>query len=161
MPRISPTQAPLNERQRRFVEAYLECGNGAEAARRAGYSPASANSRAAKLMRHPAVRAAIDSVRERKADLVSNEEVIGRLRRESDREGKNSSHAGRVSAIRALGEIAGVIGKGRDDGPKTRVGTINITFVGDDSTRRAMSAAELVRMREVEVEAVDSGHTER
>lgn len=50
----------MNTRQRRFVEHYVETGNGAEAARLAGYSPLSAKQTAYRLVNTPEVSEAID-----------------------------------------------------------------------------------------------------
>jgi len=50
----------LTVRQERFVEHYMVCGKGAEAARRAGYSARSAHSIADKLLNTPRVAAAIN-----------------------------------------------------------------------------------------------------
>ena len=52
-------QRGLNARQRRFVAAYIACRNAAEAARRAGYSPAGAGATGFKQLRKPAVLAAL------------------------------------------------------------------------------------------------------
>ena len=41
----------LTARQKRFVEEYLACGDGPEAAIAAGYSPATAEERARELLR--------------------------------------------------------------------------------------------------------------
>ena len=46
----------LTARQKRFVEKYLACGDGPEAAIAAGYSPATAEERARELLRDPAVQ---------------------------------------------------------------------------------------------------------
>ena len=46
----------LTARQKRFVEEYLACGDGPEAAIAAGYSPATAEERAGELLRDPAVQ---------------------------------------------------------------------------------------------------------
>ncbi len=46
----------LNARQRRFVEEYLICGDGAEAAVAAGYRPSGAADRAEQLLRTPEVQ---------------------------------------------------------------------------------------------------------
>lgn len=43
----------LTARQKRFVEEYLACGDGPEAAIAAGYSPATAEERARELLRDP------------------------------------------------------------------------------------------------------------
>lgn len=50
----------LNERQRRFVDEYILCGNATEACRRAGYTNQFANRQAYKLLTNPGIRAAID-----------------------------------------------------------------------------------------------------
>jgi phage terminase small subunit len=49
----------MTRRQRRFVEEYLIDGDAAAAARRAGYAPRSAETWGRKLLRHPAVAAAL------------------------------------------------------------------------------------------------------
>lgn len=46
----------LNPRQRRFVEEYLRCGIGKEAAISAGYSPKSAEQQASRLLTMPEVQ---------------------------------------------------------------------------------------------------------
>lgn len=46
----------LNPRQKRFVEEYLLCGDAAEAAEAAGYSPASAAVTGEKLLKDPQVQ---------------------------------------------------------------------------------------------------------
>lgn len=46
----------LTARQKRFVEEYLACGDGPEAAIAAGYSPATAEERARELLRDPVVQ---------------------------------------------------------------------------------------------------------
>lgn len=52
----------VSERRRRFVDEYVACGgNGAEAARRAGYSAKTANITASTLLADAEIRAAIDS----------------------------------------------------------------------------------------------------
>lgn len=52
--------AELNERQKRFAEAYLETANASEAARRAGYSAKSAKIQGCQLLTNPNVRAYVD-----------------------------------------------------------------------------------------------------
>ncbi len=46
----------LNPRQKRFVEEYLVCGDAAEAALAAGYSPANAAAQGERLLRDPEVQ---------------------------------------------------------------------------------------------------------
>lgn len=50
----------MDERRRRFVDEFILTGNGAEAARRAGYSAKHANRQAHALLSNPQIRAAID-----------------------------------------------------------------------------------------------------
>lgn len=50
----------LRPRQARFVKEYLICGEGAEAARRAGYTASDSKNRAYKLSKLPKVAAAIE-----------------------------------------------------------------------------------------------------
>lgn len=50
----------MDERRRRFVDEYIMTGNGAEAARRAGYSAKHANRQAHALLKNTEIRAAID-----------------------------------------------------------------------------------------------------
>lgn len=54
---ISMETSELNPRQRRFVEAYLRCGDGEEAALAAGYSEKAAAAQAKRLLADPAVQA--------------------------------------------------------------------------------------------------------
>ncbi len=49
----------LTERQQRFVKEYTDCGNGAEAARRAGYSEDNARNQAVENLAKPNIQAAI------------------------------------------------------------------------------------------------------
>lgn len=51
----------LTEKQRRFVDYYIETGNASEAARRAGYSEKYINANAPKLLQNTAIKAAIDA----------------------------------------------------------------------------------------------------
>ena len=61
----------LTERQRRFVEEYMACGNGAEAARRAGYSEGIAKVQASENLTKPNVKAEIDR---RRQEMSENSE---------------------------------------------------------------------------------------
>ena len=51
----------MNERQKRFVDFYIQTGNASEAARQAGYSHRTAYSIGEQLLRREDVRAAIDA----------------------------------------------------------------------------------------------------
>lgn len=67
-----PKTKKLTWREERFIWAYIDNGgNGAMAAREAGYSPISARQIAADNMAKPYIRDAIDSERERLKNLVN------------------------------------------------------------------------------------------
>jgi phage terminase small subunit len=68
-------------RQRRFVEEYLVDLNATQAAKRAGYSARSAASRGSKLLRNPAVAAAIEKAQAKRAQRtrVSADRVVTEL----------------------------------------------------------------------------------
>jgi len=51
----------LTEKQKRFVDAYIETGNASEAARRAGYSPKTAFRSGQENMQKPAIQQAIEA----------------------------------------------------------------------------------------------------
>jgi hypothetical protein len=58
----------LTIKQERFVVAYILCGNGAEAARRAGYSERTARQIASENLTKPDVQAAIQALQQAQAD---------------------------------------------------------------------------------------------
>jgi phage terminase small subunit len=68
--------APLSDRQRRFVEEYIVWNNGAEAARKAGYAIASARVTASQLLAKGNVRKA---VAEQRALWLAKSEVTAEL----------------------------------------------------------------------------------
>lgn len=68
---------PLNPKQKAFIEHYLVCWNGAEAARQAGYSVRTARVQASDLLTKPNIAAAIQ---ERLGALkMTADEVMARL----------------------------------------------------------------------------------
>jgi phage terminase small subunit len=71
----------LTERQRLFVEAYcgVALGNASEAARRAGYSPKTANEQGARLLADVSIRAAVEQRMREIRGAMGAEEVIQRL----------------------------------------------------------------------------------
>ena len=77
----------LTLRQRKFVELYVECRNGAEAARRAGYSKDTCKQIAYNLLRKPEVRAAVREHEEADERLRGEERryVLNSLRELADR----------------------------------------------------------------------------
>ena len=58
----------MNQRQRAFCEAYLKCGNAAEAAIKAGYSPKSARSIGQRLLTYVDIR---EYLADRNAEIMA------------------------------------------------------------------------------------------
>ena len=71
----------LTVRQERFIEEYLATGNGAEAARRAGYTPANAKQQAIENLSKPYLKDAIDQKRKEMSEETQDrrEKWISRL----------------------------------------------------------------------------------
>lgn len=70
----------LTARQKRFVEEYLACGDGPEAAIAAGYSPATAEERARELLRDPAVQRCRRESKQREPDGIWEFDPAGAMR---------------------------------------------------------------------------------
>lgn len=100
----------LTERQRRFADLYLQLGNAAEAAERAGFK----RSYAQAAKQRPAVRAYIESRLEeaRARDVASADEVLKFLtdvmRGEYDGEKPEKNSSPRMKAAELLGRRLGV-----------------------------------------------------
>lgn len=63
----------LTEKQKRFADEYIRCGNATEAARLAGYSDKTANRMGAENLSKPVIKAYIDNALEKlEADRVMN-----------------------------------------------------------------------------------------
>ena len=75
------TLRSMTPRQHRFVEEYLVDLNATQAARRAGYSAKSAAGRGSRLLRNPAVAAAIEKAQDQRAarTQVSADRVVTEL----------------------------------------------------------------------------------
>ncbi len=78
---MSITMPSLTARRREFVRHYSICRNGAEAARRAGYSPRTADREGYRLLRNVEIRREIRLIEEssRKRTIATREEVLERL----------------------------------------------------------------------------------
>lgn len=81
----------LTERQRRFIDYYIQYGNGAKAAQKAGYSPKNARTEACRLLKHPHVRQALEKqlgkvAGERIADGKEILEFLTRIMRGEEKE---------------------------------------------------------------------------
>lgn len=72
VPRMLSKQPAVSERRRRFVEAYLVSNNASDAARKAGYSVATAGQMGYALLKEPQIAA---EIRERRAKLAEAFEV--------------------------------------------------------------------------------------
>ncbi len=67
----------LTPKQSQFIDEYLSCFNASEAARRAGYSPKTAQEQSSRLLSNAIIRAAIEArLRE---SAMSADEVLARL----------------------------------------------------------------------------------
>ena len=130
----------LTPRQKRFVEEYLLCGNGAEAAAAAGYSPKGASRQAERLLSDPTVQAYRREAEQRLFDAIGVSQAwIGRRLVEiADRCMQAVPHYARnpetkqrepdgtwefdtTGALRALHELAGFMRslEGQEDAPET------------------------------------------
>lgn len=103
----------LNDRQQKFVDAYLVSGNATDAYLKAGYDPKNANAiaaSAARLLRNAKVQAALEKARTARSERtkITADWVLERLKIESEREGEKASHSARVSALKAIGEHLGM-----------------------------------------------------
>ena len=119
-------ERPLTDRQERFVVEYLACANGAEAARRAGYSERTAKQMANQNLTLPYLQEAISQKRnELMADTEDKVQwLVERLTMEATDDGNNDST--RVRALEVLGKIHGAFAP-----EKTEVTTYSASFLAD------------------------------
>jgi phage terminase small subunit len=121
-----PVDRPLTDRQERFVVEFLATANGAEAARRAGYSEHTAKEIASENLTKPNVKAAID--RKRTEIMADSEDkvqwLVERLTAEATDGGNNDST--RVRALEVLGKVYGAFAP-----EKTEVTTYSASFLAD------------------------------
>ena len=119
-------ETPLTDRQERFVVEYLATANGAEAARRAGYSEHTAKEIASENLTKPNVKRAITAKRDQ---LMTDTEdkvawLVERLTAEAT-DGDNNDST-RVRALEVLGKIHGAFAP-----EKTEVTTYSASFLAD------------------------------
>ena len=116
----------LTDRQERFVLEYLACANGAEAARRAGYSEHTARQMANENLSKPDIKAAITQKREQIMSETEDkvEWLINRLTSEAIDDG--NGEATRVRALEVLGKIYGAFAP-----EKQEVTTYSGAFLAD------------------------------
>ena len=97
----------LNPRERRFVSEYLVDMVGSRAAVRAGYAPSGAKVQAMRLLRRPAVRAAVD---ERMAEARGQTTVTVQSVLEGFLEIANDSETTKKDRLHALDSLARYLG---------------------------------------------------
>lgn len=121
-----PVERPLTDRQERFVVEYLATANGAEAARRAGYSERTAKQMANQNLTLPYLKEAITQKREQ---IMSDTEdkvawLVERLTVEAT-DGNNNDST-RVRALEVLGRVYGIY-----QPDKQEIKTYSGTFLAD------------------------------
>ena len=97
----------LTERQRKFAEYYNQCGNGADAARNAGYSESYAAHRTDKLLRNVEIAAYIKQLSKtaKTARIMTardRQELLSDIARD-----ENKSAADRIRAVDTLNKMTG------------------------------------------------------
>ncbi len=137
----------LTARQARFVELYLETGNGTDAATKAGYEVGSAHVTASRLLRNAKVSEAIEAGRRVLSDVfkIRREEVVAALLLAIERAKMQGNPAAEITGWR---EVAKLLGHYAPE-----VHKVELT---DDLARlkkqyEAMSDAELARIAGFEV----------
>ena len=120
------SEKKLTDRQERFVVEYLACANGAEAARRAGYSERTARQMANENLSKPDIKSAITQKREQIMSETEDkvEWLINRLTSEAIDDG--NGEATRVRALEVLGKIYGAFAP-----EKQEVTTYSGAFLAD------------------------------
>lgn len=101
----------LTLRQARFVDEYPFCGNGSEAARRAGYSEKTAKEIASQNLTKPAVAAAIEARQaEYRAVLqITKQDVIGGVLGAINMAREQNDPASMIQGAMALARMLGYI----------------------------------------------------
>ena len=111
-----PAKTRWNLRKEKFVEALLTGVSGAEAARRAGYSPSDARGRASALMKDPLVAQELEHRREKIREMTAYD--VGRAMGELDaamefaRETKNAGALAKTIELRT--KLSGLMIERRD-----------------------------------------------
>jgi phage terminase small subunit len=101
--------AKLSVRQKRFAAHYVRHGNGARAAREAGYAPRSARIAASRLLTKDNVQAAIAAERRAYERLTgtSREQVAAELMDAVDLARAQGDARGMIAALREVGRVCG------------------------------------------------------
>jgi len=106
---------PLTPKQEKFSAAYAESGNGAEAARAAGYSETHARQNARRTLENAEVRARIDALQaeNEEARLHLADGLIAKLEPLFARRLDKGDDDGAMQVVELQGRLAGVIAGGR------------------------------------------------
>lgn len=116
--------ATETQMQQSFAAHYVaNGGNGAKAARDAGYSPKSARVIAHKLVNNPTIQ---DLIQRERGKLRYRSGTVGLTALTTIAEDAKAPQAARVAAARALLEHAGLLGPGREAGAPADAGE-NVT----------------------------------
>ena len=97
----------MTERQRKFAGYYYQCGNGADAARKAGYSESYAAHRTDELLRNVEIAAYIKQLSEtaqtaRIMTALDRQELLSDIARDED-----NAAADRIRAVDTLNKMTG------------------------------------------------------
>ena len=94
----------MTERQRKFAEYYYQCGNGADAARKAGYSESYAAHRTDELLRNVEIAAYIKQLSEaaQTARIMTARDLLSDIARDED-----NAAADRIRAVDTLNKMTG------------------------------------------------------
>lgn len=113
----------LNEKQSRFVRAYLGGADAAEAAAAAGYSAARARRQARALLEKPEIAAALAEAKAGRpgAEHVSRDRIESELARIAFAEGTEVRDGDRLRALEMLTKLVAPDGPEGGDGPLTGV----------------------------------------
>lgn len=100
----------LTARQARFVELYLETGNGTDAATKAGYEVGSAHVTASRLLRNAKVSEAIEAGRRVLSDVfkIRREEVVAALLLAIERAKMQGNPAVEITGWREVAKLLGL-----------------------------------------------------
>ena len=141
----------LNNKQKLYVQGYLEMLDKTKAAEFAGYSKKSAYRQGNDLFKHPVIQEHIQAGMRAfaAATPVTKEEIVAGLRREAQGDGPDSSSAARNQALNLLGKIGGVFEednaqKGSSTAALDKLSESQLTALGEkldkEATRRASSS---------------------
>ncbi|MDP1610092.1 MAG: terminase small subunit [Sulfuritalea sp.] len=99
----------LTPKQQRFVDEFIVCGNGSEAARRAGYSERTAYQIAYENMRKPEIQAAIGAYKQAQAEKLElrREHIVAAILQAVEVAQSQSKAGPMISGWREIGKLCG------------------------------------------------------